>query len=133
MGDTRGLHYGRMSPAHFHPPEGVILKPCLRRSQRAKFQCLAPGSGRMPGWCEAEELNLLGACTIPNISGRHSGAGACSLSGILEEDVPGKYFLSPKACAGILKRAELLGRALPPLLEETLKRQAACIGEIAGD
>ena len=129
MGDTRNLHCGRTSPAHFHPPEGVTLGRCSKRSQRAKFQCLAPGSGQTPGWCEAEQLTSLGACTMPNISEQHSGAGECSLSQILEEGAPGKYYLSPKACGSILRRAALLGRAFPPLVEMILKRQAAEITE----
>ena len=133
MGDTQGLHYGRTSPAHCHPPEGMTLKLCWKRSQRAKFQCLVPGNGQMPGWYEAEELTSLGACTTPNISEQHSGAGACSLSRILEADVPGKYFLTPKVCAGILKRAALLGRAFPPLVEEALTRQAAGMAPIPED
>ena len=124
MGDTQGLHYGRTSPAHCHPLEDVTLRLCSKRSQRAKFQCLAPGGGRMPVWYEGMELILLGACTTPNISEQHSGAGVCSLSQIVEEEVPGKYFLSPKACAGILRRAEFLGRELPPLLSEALEKQA---------
>ena len=40
----------RESPyaAHCHLPGDVILRPCLRRSQRAKFQCLVPGNGQTP-------------------------------------------------------------------------------------
>ena len=41
--------------------------------------------------------------------------GVCSLSDVLEEigSVPPRYFLSAKACAGILRRAERRGKALP--------------------
>ena len=46
------------------------------------------------------------------------------LSQILEPDVDPKYNLSPKACQGILKRAEKRGRALPPALESALRKQA---------
>ena len=124
MGNIQSLHYGRTSPVHCTLPEGVTLRPCLRRSQRAKFQCLVLGNGQTPEWCEAEELTMLGACMTPNISEQHSGAGVCSLSQILEGEAPEKYYLSPKACAGILRRAELRGRELPPLLEEILEKQA---------
>lgn len=125
MGDTQGLHYGRTSPAHCILPEGMTLRLCLKRSQRAKFQCLVRGNGQTPEWCEAEKLTSLGACTMPNISEQHSGAGVCFLSWILEGNVPGKYFLSPKACGDILKRAALRGRELPPMLEAVLEGQAA--------
>jgi hypothetical protein len=39
---------------------------------------------------------------------------------ILEADVPEKYYLSPKACQGILRRAERRGKKLPELLEVAL-------------
>lgn len=81
----------------------------------------------MPEWYEAEGLTSLGSCTIPNISERHSGADVSFLSQILEADVPDKYSLSPKACAGILRRAEHRGKDLPPMLKTALERQAGMI------
>jgi len=51
---------------------------------------------------------------------RNAG-GVCSLSDILETgDVPQRYFLTPKACAGILRRAEKRGKKLPPTLHQAL-------------
>ena len=49
-----------------------------------------------------------------------SVAVVSSLSSILEENAPEKYYLSAKACGGILNRAERRGKALPPLLWEAL-------------
>jgi hypothetical protein len=46
------------------------------------------------------------------------------LSWILEPDAPEKYSLSQKACAGILRRAERRGKALPPMLYEALTARA---------
>lgn len=37
----------------------------------------------------------------------------------------GKYYLSPKACLGILRRASVRGKELPELLKKALERQAA--------
>ena len=50
-----------------------------------------------------------------------------SLSSVLEpaESIPPQYYLSPKACAGILRRAEKRGKVLPPVLQRALKRKAA--------
>ena len=73
--------------------------------------------GQTPEWYEAEALISLGACTTPNISAQHSGAGACFLSAILQENVPEKYSLSPKACAGILRRAGRPGKDLSPFVK----------------
>ena len=51
-----------------------------------------------------------------------SGAVASSLSDILETgDVPQRYFLSAKACRGILRRAGKRGKELPEALALALK------------
>lgn len=47
-----------------------------------------------------------------------------NLSEILESSVSEKYHLSPKACAGILRRAEKRGKELPPQLARALKEVA---------
>jgi len=43
-----------------------------------------------------------------------------TLSQILEANAPMKYYLSPKACQGILNRAERRGKKLLELLEAAL-------------
>lgn len=48
-----------------------------------------------------------------------------TLSQILQIGVPEKYYLSQKACLGILRRASSRGKVLPPLLEKALKMQAS--------
>ena len=47
-----------------------------------------------------------------------------SLSQILQDEVPSKYYLSRTACLGILRRAEARGKELPPQLREALLLQA---------
>ena len=47
------------------------------------------------------------------------------LSQVLTEQVPEKYYLSQKACLGILRRASVRGKELPPVLKAALERQAA--------
>lgn len=42
---------------------------------------------------------------------------------ILEDNVPEKYYLSAKACEGILRRAERRGKELPLILKEALEQQ----------
>jgi len=39
-------------------------------------------------------------------------------------EVPEKYYLSPKACLGILRRASARGKELPEVLKKALERQA---------
>ena len=48
-----------------------------------------------------------------------------SLSQILQEGVPEKYYLSPKVCQGILRRASVRGKKLPAVLEKALLQQAS--------
>ena len=47
-----------------------------------------------------------------------------TLSQILMAQVPEKYYLSPKACLGILRRASARGKELPEVLRRALERQA---------
>lgn len=47
-------------------------------------------------------------------------ASVSSLSSILEDNVPLKYYLSEKACRGILRRSEEKGTPLDPLLKQAL-------------
>jgi len=105
----------------------LIIKPSLRRSQKPKFQYLGPVNGQTAEWLEATELTSLGACTTPNISECHSDAGESFLSAILVAGAPEKYSLSPKACQGILRRAEKRGKTLPTMLHEALITQASQI------
>ena len=46
-----------------------------------------------------------------------------TLSAILEANVPEKYYLSAKACEGILRRAERRGKQLPEMLRVALEQQ----------
>ena len=54
-----------------------------------------------------------------------SAENVSTLSQILQAGVPEKYYLSPKACLGILRRASARGKELPELLRKALERQAA--------
>ena len=51
-----------------------------------------------------------------------------TLSAILDLNAPDKYSLSPKACAGILRRAEKRGKILPDMLKEALMEVVGCDG-----
>jgi len=60
-----------------------------------------------------------------------SDAGVCSLSEILETGpIDPRYFLSAKACAGILRRAEKRGKELPKTLLLALQAVAEVSSEL---
>ena len=48
-----------------------------------------------------------------------------TLSSILQENVPEKYYLTKRACIGILRRAESRGKELPEVLRMALENQVA--------
>jgi hypothetical protein len=53
-------------------------------------------------------------------------AECVNLSEVLETGtMPTRYFLSPRACAGILRRAEKRGRELPRVLSRALQSAAS--------
>ena len=66
-----------------------------------------------------------GAYSTASISEWPRDGSACSLSQILEASPATKYSLSPKACEGILRRAEKRGKTLPPMLLAALRRVAS--------
>lgn len=68
-----------------------------------------------------------GRCWTLNISAFHSADGAyseCSLQEILEPNAAQKYYLSPAACRGVLRRAERRGKPLPDRLRQALEAMA---------
>ena len=76
------------------------------------------------GWLNSGMASPGGYSTL-SISEWPSAAAVCSLSEVLETDVAPKYFLSAKACSGILRRAERRGKALPEVLQQALMQAAS--------
>ena len=66
----------------------------------------------------------IGESLMLNISDSPNAVSACLLSQVLEQKVSEKYFLSEKACTGILRRAAAKGKVLPPIVQFTLQEQA---------
>jgi len=87
---------------------------------------LTPGSGNLLGEFYWEILSpWLGACLMLNTGpAPPSGAAGSTLSQILQAGAPQKYYLTRKACLGILRRSRERGKPLPPQLEMALMIQA---------
>ena len=68
---------------------------------------------------------LLGELMMRNTGEFPNEENASRLSQILEENPHPKYFLSAKACQGILNRAAKRGKDLPKELKEALLTQSA--------
>ena len=86
---------------------------------------LTPGHGNLLGESYWELISPYagGAWTL-NTGVSPRGARESSLSRILQGAPPTKYYLTPRACLGILRRAFERGKALPKKLERALKIQA---------
>ena len=106
-------------------PSGAFGKTCQVCSVATEDGILVPSSGRwansgMGGPTECWTLSTSEHAAFPEPF--PSGDAVCSLSDILETgDLPQRYFLTPRACAGILRRAGKRGKELPPLLRRALE------------
>ena len=125
VGGILGSSFGRTSQVLFHPTRAWTFEPCLRKSDRPKFQYLQMADGQTQDWQNCLSVKLHGASSILNIGECPDAAAESSLSRILQPmtDVPEKYYLSPRACAGILRRAKKRGKKIPEELRIALERQ----------
>ena len=119
---------GKMSPVHSVPTKGRTSASSSKSSARSKtamplFLDLRVGSGNLAGVSWETGIPWLGACSTRVFGESPSVAEESGLSRILEENAPLKYYLSERACAGVLRRAEKRGKQLPEILEVALKQQ----------
>nr|WP_300820852.1 DNA cytosine methyltransferase [uncultured Oscillibacter sp.] len=88
------------------------------------FLDLRSGAGNILGPYWEIDPPWLGCGGTLNTSECPKDAVESSLSAILQDSVPSKYYLTRKACLGILRRAEEREKDLPEQLELALKAQA---------
>ena len=124
---------GKTSLEHSVQIGEMILGLCWKKSQKRVFQCLNLVNGQKPEWLEAESVTSHGGCSMPNIGASPSVVRESFLSQILEPSADRKYYLSPKACQGILRRARERGKILPEILEKALIRQAGNYEQLTKD
>ncbi len=126
--------YGKMcrEPSPAVPKKARTSGSFLRRPAGSRtgpylFLDLRPGGGNLlgPSW-ERDSPSLGESSTLNTGPKPHNEGGVSSLSRILEEYPPRKYYLSKAACLGILRRARERGKELPPQLREALELQAGC-------
>ncbi len=117
--------------------EATTSEPSSKASSASKtpkqlFLCRIRASGCQPE--KSGDAPLRWAVITPShgvsltrrrVGESHKDGGVYLLSSILMDNVPDKYSLSPKACQGILRRAQKRGKELPEVLRLALERQAA--------
>ena len=108
---------GKMFPVVCQPTEDGLLLP-----SSGGFKNSGMAS---PGGCWTLSTSEWTAFPEESLSGE----GVCSLSDILQEtsDVPQQFFLSPKAAAGIIRRAASRGKKLPEGLGQALQEVAGSL------
>lgn len=100
--------FGKMFPDYSHQTADAISpESCFQWSSMGIADATGCSTASGSEWPSAEE-----------------GSSVCSLAEILEPNAPQKYSLSPKACAGILRRSERRGKILPEALLSALKSVA---------
>jgi hypothetical protein len=88
--------------------------------------------GLIAAWFVGRDARSLGAFSTLNTSAWPNDASVCSLSRVLETGpIPQRFFLSAKACSGILRRAEKRGKELPTTLRRALAQVAGDLSEAA--
>lgn len=113
----------KMSPVYSPPMEDLTSQSFWEGLPESFRQSLILGGGTLDSRGDPD-IRSLGGCLTLSISEWPSDAAVCSLSEVLQPDVPRKYYLSPRACSGILRRAEKRGKELPPMLRQVLEAVA---------
>ena len=121
----QGGLFGKMSMEHSaqENQKALILEQCLKKSESVAFQCLLMESGQSAEWLNCKTVKLRGVDWMPSIGEFPKDARESFLYAVLEDEAPLKYYLSKKACEGILRRASNRGKILPPILEKALVQQ----------
>ncbi len=127
--------FGRTFPVSFpHGPvisrrviwrkdkDGNLTKQVISAASSVEFSNSGMGSPTECLTLSTSELTALDGLSLKD-------DGVCSLSDILIGDAPQRYYLTPRACAGILRRAEKRGKDLPPTLLQALLAVAAGLSE----
>jgi len=127
MENTHDLSCGKTYRERFRAIRGETSSRSSKRSapsptipyisldlRRKNVQADLLGRTPVPSW--ATDGALHGASSTLNSGECPSVVVASSLSSILEANAPEKYYLSARACLGILNRAEKRGKVLPPML-----------------
>lgn len=122
---------GKMSAEHCHQeiPKEKILGASLKKSQGSstpKFMYLRlkTESGQMPDVWTVTDGASHGVLETQLTKECHRDVEESFLWQILQETVPQKYYLSERACLGILRRSEKRGKTLPEVLRNALLAQA---------
>ena len=119
--------FGKTYPEHSVPTAAKISEPCWKNlptlhNQTFQFLDLRVGGadGAKPEQSPETDGLWHGDSSTLNTGEFPNAERESRLSWILEDNVPQKYYLSARACQGILTRASRRGKPLPEILKEAL-------------
>ena len=127
---------GKTSPEHSAATKAKISGSSSKKQRKSQtklplFLNLRGGAGVQADASWERGGLLLGAYTMRSFGEFPSVAEESHLSQILEDTPHQKYYLSAKACQGILRRADRRGKELPEILKEALVKQCSVCKETA--
>lgn len=115
--DSRASFSSLLDSLEKHAPDFFLSRTCRVFSAHTKDEISELSSGRWPNSGIASD----GVCLTAKTSESPNHVVESTLSGVIETGkVHPRYFLSPNAARGCLRRAERMGRNLFPPLRESL-------------
>ena len=130
MAGIQDLWCGKTSQGRSRQTKEKTSKPSSKKSAKSKTPvCMSLDlqNGRMQVKSWETATPLLGGCLMRSFGESPREGNASTLSQILQAGVQEKYYLSQKACLGILRRASSRGKELPVILKKALERQAGYV------
>ena len=127
---------GKTCQEHFQQIPAETSKKSSRKSSKSLSRTLPmflyltreSGASRDASWVTEKTDALfpsVGDYMMHSFGESPNEGNESHLSQILEDSALPKYYLSVKACRGILNRAEKRGKELPKILKEALENQIA--------
>ena len=118
--------FGKMCVEHSQATKEKTLESSLKKQPKSQtkmpqFLDLRTGSGKPADASWQTDGALLGEYSMHSFGESPKEDVESLLSQILEDNPHPKYFLSAKACQGILNRANRRGKKLPQMLQEALE------------
>ena len=122
--------FGKTFQEHLVVTEEKISESSSKNSSKSQSRqplCLKfrKQDGLMPTVTAETDGASLTEFLMLNTGESPNAAVESTLSQILEVNAPEKYYLSARACEGILRRAERRGKKLPEMLRIALEQQIA--------
>ena len=128
MAKNQDILSGKTSLEPSHQTKEKISDVSLKASATSRmkpYQFLRLISGNRQELLWETIFPLPGECLTLNTGEFPKEENASTLSQILQANVPEKYYLSQRACQGILNRASARGKELPTVLRLALEHQAS--------